>query len=159
MPSALDPNCQPQSLTPFWPLKAHRMAPSTLLRISFQSWLPASAFGPSCSQLLAHHSSLSLSPTESTQLHGMPSHPRSFPGGSEVKVSGCNVGDLGSIPGSRRSPGEGNGNPLQYSCLENPIDGGAWWAVGRKESDTTEQLHFHFFTLSYLALRPAHRNF
>ena len=43
-----------------------------------------------------------------------------FPGGSEVKVSACNVGDLGSIPGSGRSPGEGNGNPLQYSCLGNP---------------------------------------
>ena len=48
-----------------------------------------------------------------------------FPGGSEVKASACNVGDLGSIPGSGRSPGEGNGNPLQYSCLENPMDGGA----------------------------------
>ena len=42
-----------------------------------------------------------------------------FPGGSEVKASACNVGDLGSIPGSGMSPGEGNGNPLQYSCLEN----------------------------------------
>ena len=49
----------------------------------------------------------------------------SSPGGSEDKVSACNVGDLGSIPGSGRSPGEGNGNPLQYSCLENPVDGGA----------------------------------
>ena len=39
----------------------------------------------------------------------------------------CNVGDLGSIPESGRSPEEGNGNPLQYSCLENPMDGGAWW--------------------------------
>ena len=48
-----------------------------------------------------------------------------FPGGSEVKASACNAGDLGSIPGSGRSPGEGNGNPLQYSCLENPMDGGA----------------------------------
>ena len=52
-----------------------------------------------------------------------------FPGGSEVKASACNVGDLGSIPGSGRSPGEGNDNPLQYSCLENPMDGGAWWAT------------------------------
>ena len=52
-----------------------------------------------------------------------------FPGGSEVKASACNAGDLGSIPGSGRSPGEGNGNPLQYSCLENPMDGGAWWAT------------------------------
>ena len=49
-----------------------------------------------------------------------------FPGGSEVKASACNVGDLGSIPGSGRSPGEGNGNPLQYSCVENPMDGGTW---------------------------------
>ena len=49
-----------------------------------------------------------------------------FPGGSEGKVSACKAGDLGSIPGSGRSPGEGNGNPLQYSRLENPMDGGAW---------------------------------
>ena len=50
-------------------------------------------------------------------------------GGSEVKASACNAGDLGSIPGLGRSPGEGNGNPLQYSRLENPIDRGAWWAT------------------------------
>ena len=50
-------------------------------------------------------------------------------GGSDGKASPCNVGDLGSIPGSGRSPGEGNGNPLQYSCLENSMDGGAWWAA------------------------------
>ena len=49
-----------------------------------------------------------------------------FPGGSDGKASACNVGDLGSIPGLERSPGEGNGNPLQYSCLENPMDGRAW---------------------------------
>ena len=47
-------------------------------------------------------------------------------GGSEVKASASNAGNPGSIPGSGRSPGEGNGNPLQYSCLENPMDGGAW---------------------------------
>ena len=63
-----------------------------------------------------------------------------FPG----KGSAFYAGDLGSVPGSGRSPGEGNGNPLQYSCLENPMDGGTWldyspW--GRKESDTTERLH------------------
>ena len=52
-----------------------------------------------------------------------------FPGGSESKASACSAGDLGSIPGLGRSPGEGNGNPLQYSCLENPMDGGAWWAT------------------------------
>ena len=52
-----------------------------------------------------------------------------FPGGLEVKASASNAGDLGSIPASGRSPGEGNGNSLQYSCLENPMDGGAWWAT------------------------------
>ena len=50
-----------------------------------------------------------------------------FPGGSEDKASACHAGDLASIPGLGRSPGEGNGNPLQCSCLENPRDGGAWW--------------------------------
>ena len=54
---------------------------------------------------------------------------RSFPGGSDGKASAYNAGDLGSIPGSGISPGEGNGNPLQCSCLENPSDGGAWWAA------------------------------
>ena len=64
----------------------------------------------------------------------------SFPGGSEVKASACNAGDPGSIPGSGKFPGEGNGTPLQYSCLENPMDGGAWWATihGVAESDTTK---------------------
>ena len=49
-----------------------------------------------------------------------------FPDGSDGKASAYNAGDLGSIPGLGRSPREGNGNPLQYSCLENPMDGGAW---------------------------------
>ena len=52
-----------------------------------------------------------------------------FPGGSDGKESAYNAGDLGSIPGSGRSPREGNGNPLQNSCLENPMDRGAWQAV------------------------------
>ena len=51
---------------------------------------------------------------------------KDFPGGSDGKASAYNAGHLGSILGSERSPGEGNGNPLQYSCLENPMDGGAW---------------------------------
>ena len=61
------------------------------------------------------------------------------PGGSDGKESACNVGDLGSIPGLGRSPGEGNGNSFQYSCLENPMVRGAWQAVvhgGCKESRT-----------------------
>ena len=52
-----------------------------------------------------------------------------FPGGSGVKASACNVGDQGLIPGLGRPPGEVNGNLLQYSCLENTMDGGAWWAT------------------------------
>ena len=49
-----------------------------------------------------------------------------FPGDSDGKVTACNAGDLGSIPGLGRSPGEGNGNPFQHSCLENSMDGGVW---------------------------------
>ena len=51
-----------------------------------------------------------------------------FPGGSDGKESTCNEGELGSVPGLGRSPGGGHGNPLQYSCLEIPMDRGAWWA-------------------------------
>ena len=52
-----------------------------------------------------------------------------FPGGSEGKASACNAGDPGSIPGLGRSPGEGNANPLEYYCLQNPMDRGTWWAT------------------------------
>ena len=52
-----------------------------------------------------------------------------FPGGSEIKVFACKAGDPGSIPGSGRSPGKGNGNSLQYSCLGNSVDRGTWWAT------------------------------
>ena len=64
--------------------------------------------------------------------------PIGFPGGSDGKMSAYNVGDPGSIPGSGSSSGEGNGNPLQYSCLENPMDRGTWWATvhGVTESET-----------------------
>ena len=71
---------------------------------------------------------------------------KSFPGGSDGKASACNVGDLGSIPGLGRSPGEGNGNPLQYSCLENPMYGGAWWATVHGVTKTWTRLSdFTFF--------------
>ena len=58
-----------------------------------------------------------------------PNFTRGFPDGSDSKESACNVGDLRSVPGLGRSPGGGHGNPLQYSCLENPMDKGAWWAT------------------------------
>jgi len=63
-----------------------------------------------------------------------------FPGGSEGKAYTCNEGDLGSISGWGRFPGEGNGNPLQYSCLENPMDGEAWWAAVHGVAKSQTQL-------------------
>ena len=69
-----------------------------------------------------------------------------FTGGSEVKASACNVGDPGSIPGLGRSPGEGNGNPFQYSCLVNPMDGGAWWATVHGVAKSRSRLSDFTFT-------------
>ena len=61
-----------------------------------------------------------------------------FPGGSVANNPTCSAGDAGSIPEFERSPGQGNGNPLQYSCQANLMDRGAWQSMGCKESDTTE---------------------
>ena len=72
-----------------------------------------------------------------------------FPGGSEVKASACNAEDWGSIPGSGRSPGEGNGNPLQYSCLESPMDGGAWWAIVHGVAKSQTRLSDFTFTFTF----------
>ena len=72
-----------------------------------------------------------------------------FWNGSEGKESACNAGDLGSVSGSGRSPGEGNDYPLQYSCLENPRDRGAWQAPVHGICRVTHRAtntHFHFFT-------------
>ena len=71
-----------------------------------------------------------------------------FLGDSEIKDSTCNAGDTNFIPGWGRCLGKGNGNPLQYSCLGNPMYRGAWWATVpgvKKESDTTEQLTLHYY--------------
>ena len=78
-----------------------------------------------------------------------------FPGGSDGKASACGAGDHGSIPGLGRSPGEGNGTPLRYSCLENShgrrsLVGYSTW--GREESLMTERLHFHFQHLQPMKL-------
>ena len=70
-----------------------------------------------------------------------------FPGSSDCKESACNVGDPGSSPGLGRSSGEGNGNPLQYSCLDNPMDGGAWQAtvhgVTKSQTRLSDFTFFH----------------
>ena len=74
-----------------------------------------------------------------------------FPGGSDSKMSAYNAGDPVSIPGSGRSPGEGNGNPLQYSCLENPMDGGAWLATVHGVAKSRTGLSDFATYLSYLS--------
>ena len=80
-----------------------------------------------------------------------------FPAGSDGKESAWNLGDLGSIPGLGRAPGEENGNPLQYSCLENPMDGGAWLATVHGVAKSQTRLRsltftFHFSFRVYKAL-------
>ena len=69
-----------------------------------------------------------------------------FPGSLDGKASAYNAGDPGSIPESGRPPGEGNGNPLLYSCLENPMDGGAWWATVHGVAKSWAQLSDLTFT-------------
>ena len=83
-----------------------------------------------------------------------------MPGGSEDKASAYNVGDLGSIPGLGISPGEGNGNPLQYSCLENPMDRGAWWsAVHGVAKSWTRLSNFTYLPYKYKLLLGLHSIF
>ena len=71
-----------------------------------------------------------------------------FPGGSDGKASACIVGDLGSTTGLGRSPAEGNGNPLQYSCLENSMDGEAWWATVHGVAKSQTRLSDFTFTFN-----------
>ena len=80
-----------------------------------------------------------------------------FLGGSDGKASACNAGDPGSIPRLGRSPGEGNGNPLQYSCLENSMDGGAWWATVHgvakswtRLSNFTQYIYIYMYICIYI---------
>ena len=72
-----------------------------------------------------------------------------FPDGSDNKESACNAGDLGLIPGSGRSPGEENGNPLRYSCLENSIERGAWWTTVHGVKKSWTQLNSEHFKNKY----------
>ena len=83
-------------------------------------------------------------------IHSAPMKIRGLPGGSDGKESACSAGDPGSIPGLGKSPGEGNGYPLQYSCLENPMDRGAWRATihGVAKSRARLSTHTHCFSLA-----------
>ena len=109
---------------------------------------------------IAHFVSLEISPPEHSWLERpaiilvcLFSITTSFPGGLDSKESACSVGDPGSIAGSGRSPGEGNGNPLQYSCLENPMDGGAWQATVHRVTKSQTQLS-NFTSLSIIMETP-----
>ena len=72
-----------------------------------------------------------------------------FPGGSDCKASVYNAGDPGSVPGLGRSPGEGHGNPLQYYCLENPMDRGAWYATFHGVAKSWTRLSNFTFTFTF----------
>ena len=98
--------------------------------ISFRmDWLYLLAVQGTLKSLLPHHSSKSSTLQHSAFFMVQLSLPSGFSGGSDSKVSACNVGDRGLIPGLGRSLREGNGNSLQYSCLKNSMGGGAYWAT------------------------------
>ena len=104
-------------------------------------------------------------PLNNAQIKGTdPSHsqkprwnlvPSVFPCSSVGNVSACNAGDLGSVPGSGSSPGEGNGNPFQYSCLENPMDRGAWRATVHGNARVGYDLVLSFFSFFLFCIHSA----
>ena len=116
----------------FWRLEVHHQGAG---RVG-SPWLP-----DSCLPTVSSHG-----------LSSMCTFPWSFTGVSNSKESACNAGVSGLIPGSGRPPGEGNGNPLQYSCLENPMDRGAWQATVHGVTNSWTELsdyHFHFHFLQH----------
>ena len=128
----LDVACSVKTCSFWWGQSAPRGWPGT--------WFPArghrgrldgAASDAACSfticRAFAHSQAGSGCVTSTDNMWSLPS--RGFPHSSVGKESTCNAGDLGSMPGLGRSPGEGNGNPFQYPCLENPMDRGAWWAT------------------------------
>ena len=85
-----------------------------------------------------------LPPSPGGEVNRVPLTEMEFPGGSDGKGSACSAENPSSIPGSGRSPGEGNGNPLQYSCLENPMDRGGWRAIVHRVTKSRTRLSdFH----------------
>ena len=101
-------------------------ASALVLPMTIQDWCPLGWTGWISLQSKRLSRVFSNTTVQKHQFFGAQLYSPDLPGGSEVKASACKAGDLGSIPGSGRSSGEGNGNPLQYSCLENPVDAGAW---------------------------------
>ena len=133
----------------------------TFWGVTFAKWtsLPKKAVRQSTSAIevtcgkkkQSYGSILSYSLTPPCELSNVPQFYLGFPGGSDGKESACNAEDAGSVPGSGRPPGGGNGNPLQYSCLKNSTDKepGGYSSWGHKELDTTEQLTRLNITESY----------
>ena len=126
-------------------------------RQEYGSGLPFQRIFPSQgSNLCIHESPALASRFFTTAQLGEPHCLLGAPGGSDNKESACIVGDLGSIPVPGRSSGEVNGNPLQYCCLGNPVDRGAWQATVHGITKSQTQLsnfHFHFHFYSYIAGR------
>ena len=128
-----------------------------LIICHFFSWLElwgftfSSVFWSKCKFFFLTFSSLDKEVRVVFEWVSMSRNWQGFSGGSVIKNSPANAGDTGLILGSGRLHGEGNGNTLQYSCLENPMDRGAWWATvrGVTESDSTEHAHIHIHSFSH----------
>ena len=156
-----------QPLVPSWiPPAESRLQPQPMIKLLLNGhgfgWTPGDGDGQrglACCGSWGHKESDTTERLNWTELI----YYLDFPGGSDGKESACNSGDLGPIPGLGRSPGEGNGNPYQYSCLENPMDREAWQATVHEvaeELNTTEWLspslsvsYTHTHTLTKLIAR------
>ena len=152
-------------------LRPHGLQPTRLLRpwdfpgkntgvgchCLLQGIFPTQGLNPHCRQILYHLSHQGSETREENSYYLIWEYMQSAwhlgkwkvlkeSGGSDTKVSACNAGDLCAIPESGRSSGEGNGNPLQYSCLENSMDGGAWWATVHGVAKSQTRLSNFTFT-------------